>query len=200
MNQPYFGACAVAAGLLCALGASASDKSDRSDKIVQFNGAIGSQPLAAGGAANNVRGIAPGGVPWVLRKLRASVDADGVLQAKGSQLLLGGGNNIGFPGIPRNVQATLICLDLATTPATPLFWNSVAAAVDEQGNFSIKGALTPAAAPGQTVVPATQPIVPPNPCNTPILLIRNSAAATTPGGTPTPGAWFAAGISGGDDD
>ena len=195
MNRFQIGACAAAAGLLCALSAVASD---RHDKIVQFSGAIGSQPLAAGptagtSVANDVLGIAPGGRPWELRKLRASVDTHGVLRAKGSGLILGGGSNIGRPGIPRNIQATLICSATAGAPvATSPAWNSVAVPLDEFGNFSINAPLKPVA-PNLTLVP-------PNPCVFPILLIRNSAAATTPGGDPTPGAWFAAGIPSGDRD
>ena len=174
---------------LCAAGAHAHDKAD---SIVRFHGAIGSQPFAnVGGlpAPNDVLGIAPGGRPWELRKLRASVATDGTLRAKGTGLLLGGGGNIGRPAIPRNIQATLFC----GTGATPPSWNSGAVALDENGDFSSHGPLT--------AVGATTPVLPPNPCVAPILLIRNSTSATTPGGLPTPGPWFAAGIvaSGNDD-
>ena len=188
MNRPTIGACAVVAGLLYAVGANADDKTS---KIVEFNGAIGSQPFAnVAGApvANDVLGIAPGGRPWELRKLRASVDTSGMLRVRASGLLLGGGSNIGRPAIPRNVQVTLFCNDNGTNIA----WNSDAAALDAHGNFLIHGLLAPVA--------PNQLLVPPNPCNLPILLVRNSAAATTPGGAPIPGPWFAAGIlSDGDD-
>ncbi len=182
MNRPTFGACAVVAGMLCTFGASADDKIPT---IVQFNGAIGSQPFAnVGGVpvANDVLGIAPGGRPWELRKLRAGVDINGMLRLTGKGLLLGGGNNIGRPAIPRSVQATLFCNEAGTN----LAWNSAAAALDAQGNFSISGPLAPVAPNLLTA--------PPNPCNLPILLIRNSTAATAPGGAPVPGPWFAAGI------
>jgi hypothetical protein len=190
MNRFTLGSCAVAAGLLCTVGANASDKSP---KIVQFSGAIGSQPFAsgAGGAVvpNDVLGIGPGGRPWELRKLRASVDQQGVLHAKGKGLLLGGGPSVGLPAIPRNIQATLICLE----GTTRLAWNSVAAPLNAQGDFSINAPLKPVA--------PNQLLVPPSPCNSAILLIRNSTAATAPGADPVPGPWFAAGIqSDGDDD
>ncbi len=175
-------ATAVIAMLLCAGAAQAHD---RTPKIVSFSGAIGSQPFAnVGGVAvpNDVLGIAPGGRPWELLKLKASVDVNGMLSLRAKGLLLGGGNNIGRPAIPRNMQATLFCNEGGVNNA----WNSAAAAVDAKGNFSIASALVP-------VAPNSAP-VPPNPCNLPILLIRNSAAATTPGGLPVPGAWFAAGI------
>ncbi|HPM65769.1 MAG TPA: hypothetical protein PLX45_05930, partial [Piscinibacter sp.] len=61
------------------------------DSLVQFNGAIGVDPVAgiANGApvANTVLGVPPGGRPWILRKLRASIDPDGSISAKGSGLL-----------------------------------------------------------------------------------------------------------------
>jgi hypothetical protein len=194
MSQLHVGACAAAAGLLlCAVGAAASD---RSDAIVRFNGAIGSQPFANVGnatAPNDVLGIAPGGRPWELRKLRASVASDGTLRASGKGLLLGGGNNIGRPAIPRTVQATLICSATAAPPvATSPAWNSVAVALDEAGNFEIDAPLKP--------VPPNLTQVPPNPCLFPILLIRNSTPSATPGGDPVPGPWFAAGIQSSDDD
>jgi hypothetical protein len=193
MKRLRIGACTAAAGLLCALGAVASDGHD---KIVQFRGAIGSQPFfasAAGPVANDVLGIPPGGRPWELLKFRASVDTHGVLRAKGSGLILGGGTNIGRPGIPRNIQATLICSDTAGPPAaTSPAWNSVAVPLDALGNFSINAPLKPVA--------LNPTLVPPSPCNFPILLIRNSTAATAPGLDPTPGAWFAAGIPSSDRD
>jgi hypothetical protein len=176
---------ATMALLSTALCAGAAQADDRVPKIVAFSGAIGSQPFAnVGGVAvpNDVLGVPPGGRPWELLKLKASVDVNGMLQLRAKGLLLGGGNNIGRPAIPRNMQATLFCNEAGVNNA----WNSTAAAVDAKGNFAISGALVP-------VAPNIAP-VPPNPCNLPILLIRNSAAATTPGGLPVPGAWFAAGI------
>ena len=70
-------------------------------------------------------GIAPGGQPWELRKLRASAATDGTLRAKGTGLLLGGGGNIGRPAIPWNIQATLF----RGMGATPPSWNSGAVAL-----------------------------------------------------------------------
>lgn len=189
MKHLYLGACAAVAAALCAAGAYAHD---RADTIVRFHGAIGSQPLAAGTTVvggisipltqNDVLGVPPGGRPWELRKFHASVGSDGTLRARGHGLLLGGGANIGRPAIPRNIQATLFC----GTGATPPSWNSGPVALDANGDFSIDGPLT--------AVGANTPVLPPNPCVAPILLIRNSAAVTTPGGVATPGAWFAAGI------
>ena len=74
------------------------------DHRLAFDGGIGSQPFASVGgvvAANDVRGIAPGGRPWVIGKLRAVVRQDGALTVKGSGLLLAGGSNVGLPAVPR---------------------------------------------------------------------------------------------------
>jgi hypothetical protein len=157
--------------LLCAvlgvLAASAAVSAMADDAVLKFNGGIGSQPFASVGglpAANDVRGILPGGRPWVIDKLRAAVRADASIVVKGDGLLLGGGNAVGLPAIPRQVVATVFCgaAEFTTAPA----------ALDANGNFVIQGSL---------------PGVLPSPCTTPILLIRNFANGA-------PGAWFAAGI------
>jgi hypothetical protein len=169
MTPSTFRAAALLTGLLCGVAAQAGEP------IVQFNGAIGVDPVAgiSNGAPviNTVRGVAPGGRAWVLRKLRARVDADGSLSAKGSGLLFAGGDAIGSRGAVAAVRATLFCgagLGVASDSAT--------VALDERGNFAINGPLTP---------------VPASPCLNPVLLIRNGNAA---------GAWFAAGIPSEDDD
>jgi hypothetical protein len=165
----------VALGLLVSAGALPSMASDNR---IEFEGGIGSTPFASpllvpanGGpllANNDVRGIAPGGRPWVIGKLRASIRADGQISVKGEGLLLGGGNNVGLPAIPRQVVATLLC----GTGADLAQYNSPAVDLDARGNFSIKGTLAS---------------VQLNTCVTPALLIRNFANGAA-------GAWFAAGI------
>ena len=137
------------------------------DGRIEFRGGIGSTPFASVNgvpAPNDVRGIAPGGRPWVIDKLRAAIRSDGSISVKGEGLLLAGGNNIGLPGLPRQVVATLFC------GATEL--NSPAADLDADGNFAIRGTLQGAL---------------PSPCVTPTLLIRNFTANG-------PGPWFAGGI------
>ena len=37
--------------------------------LARFDRGIGSTPLRAGGAANQVQGVNPGGVPWVITSL-----------------------------------------------------------------------------------------------------------------------------------
>jgi len=141
------------------------------EPLVRFNGAIGVDPVAgiANGApvANTVLGVPPGGRGWVLRRLRASVDPDGSISAKGSGLLFSGGDAIGTRGGVTQVFATLFCSGVAH--------HSPFADLDPAGDFAIKGKLG---------------AVPPSPCLSPVLLIRNAAGTQ---------AWFAAGIPGGDD-
>src|SRR6185436_1517093 len=111
---------------------------------------------------NIVRGVQPPGQIWVIADLRADVKTDGRIQVDGRGLLLGGGNNIGT-NANQTVRATLLCANdgnvLHDTDLVPL---------EANGDFRIKDSLSPP---------------PPNPCTSPVLLIRNPA-----------GAWFAAGI------
>lgn len=156
---------------LAALAALAAGTAQASDPLVQFNGAIGVDPVAgiANGApvANTVLGVPPGGRGWILRRLRAEVDPDGSISAKGSGLLFSGGDAIGTRGGVTQVFATLFCSGVAH--------HSPFADLDLAGNFVIKGKLG---------------TVPPSPCLAPVLLIRNAAGTQ---------AWFAAGIPGGED-
>lgn len=141
------------------------------DTLVQFGRGIGVDPVAgiANGAPvlNTVLGVPPGGRPWVIRKLRASIGTDGTISARGAGLVLAATDTIGTRGGITQVFATLFCSGVA--------FNSAAANLDLAGNFSIKGPLS---------------AVPPNPCNAPVLLIRNAAGNN---------AWFAAGIVGDED-
>ncbi len=142
-----------------------------SDLLLAFRGGIGVEPVSAvdpvTGAAtpNVVRGVSPGGVPWVISKLEATVLASGRIDVRGRGLLLAGGNGIGTNG-NQSVHATLFCGPAATATA-----HSTAAAgvpLASSGDFRIEDTLSPA---------------PPNPCTSPVLLIEN-----------TGGRWFAAGI------
>src|ERR1700719_1464133 len=132
------------------------------DIIVKFNGGIGVIPASTVGSANVVQGIQPPGEPWVIRALSAEVQQDGGIHVEGRGLLLAGGNGIGTNG-GQKVFATLICgTALFSTPIA----NAVPLAAD--GDFTIDDVLSPA---------------PSNPCDNPVLLIRNVG-----------GFWFAAGI------
>ncbi len=142
------------------------------DTLVRFEGGIGVIPVsnvavAAGGTVtvtrNVVRGVNPAGQIWVIADLRADVKEDGRIQVDGRGLLLGGGNTIGT-NANQSVRATLICG--AATPFT--LHDSGLVPLELNGDFRIDDMLSPAL---------------PNPCNVPVLLIRNPA-----------GSWFAAGI------
>ncbi|TFZ05553.1 hypothetical protein EZ313_02455 [Ramlibacter henchirensis] len=135
------------------------------DPLARFRGGIGSQPLAAAGAPNNVFDVNPGGRPWVIERLSADVQVDGRIRVDGRGLLLAGGNGIGTPG-GQTVRARLFC---AGVPHD----SDETDALDAEGDFRLGGFLTPR---------------PPNPCNTPVLLIVN---VPTTAAAPV---WFAAGI------
>lgn len=158
----------AALGVLAASTVVPALADDDSNSLVKFSGGIGSQPFASGAGGvpvpNDVLGVPPGGRPWPIDALRAVVRTDSTITVKGQGLVLGGGANVGRPAIPRQVVATLFC---GTTP-----FHSAPVDLDAAGDFVIRSPLSG---------------VVPNPCLTPILLIRNFAAGA-------PGPWFAAGI------
>jgi hypothetical protein len=142
-----------------------------SDTLAKFKGGIGVIPVSSGvGAAataevvnrNIVRGVQPPGQIWVIADLRADVKIDGRAKVRGKGLLLGGGNNVGF-NAGQSVRATLLCANDGNIPH-----DSVLVPLEANGDFRIDDMLLP---------------LPPNPCDSAVLLIRNPA-----------GAWFAAGI------
>jgi hypothetical protein len=100
------------------------------------------------GEANLVRGILPGGQPWVIRALSAEVRADGRIHVDGRDLLIANG---------QSVFATLICGPLPNGPFTLHSTHAVALAA--YGDFTIDDILSPA---------------PSNSSDNPVLLIRSS--------------------------
>lgn len=140
------------------------------DTLVQFQGGIGVILVsnvvgtdATGDATRNtVRGVAPGGQPWVIADLRADVKVDGRIGVDGRGLLLAGGNGIGTNG-GQSVQARLFCGTVAH--------DSGFVPLEPNGDFRIDDDLMP---------------TPPDPCETPILLIVANVMGTD--------RWFAAGI------
>ncbi len=149
---------------LCAIRVSADDA------LIRFEGGIGVNPVArvdgtapTGPAVRNVvLGVPPGGFPWVIARLTASVKSDGRIMVDGRGLLLAGGNAIGTTG-GQSVRALLFCGGAAST--------STLVPLDANGDFAIDDALTP---------------VPPNPCTTPVLLIVNANGAWFAAGIPKP--------------
>jgi len=143
--------------------------------LVKFKGGIGVIPVSSGvGTAtttttvnrNIVRGVQPPGQIWRIKDLKAEVKVNGHIKVDGHGLLLAGGNNIGT-NANQSVRARLFC-------GTAVH-ESVLVALEPNGDFKIDDILTP-------VSPTVTP-VPPNPCDTPALLIVSSG-----------GSWFTAGI------
>jgi len=174
-------ACMMFLGVVCALPAAAGENS-----LVRFKGGIGVIPVSSGVAVaptpgtasvvesvnrNIVRGVQPPGQIWVIRDLRANVTFDGGIKVVGRGLLLGGGNNIGFNANAK-VFATLICG--AAAPFTMHSSSLAGVALAANGNFRIDDFLD---------------TMPPDPCVSPVLLIRNASNQS----------WFAAGIQSADE-
>jgi hypothetical protein len=145
---------------LCAAALNYSVIAHADDRLVRFDGGIGESPVSSLTAPNIVKGVSPGGQPWVISRLVADVRTDGRISVDGRGLLLAGGNGIGTNG-GQSVRAQLFC-----GAATFL---SDAVLLEPNGDFRIDGMLN---AP------------PPEPCDTPTLLILNGAGNR----------WFASGI------
>jgi hypothetical protein len=117
--------------------------------LARFDGGIGATPLRAGGAANQVQGVNPGGVPWVITSLKGNVQVDGHIRVDGRGLLFAGGNSVGRTG-NLSVRARLYC-DATAHDSSPV-------PLDSDGDFTIEGDLTP---------------LPPIDCSNPVLLVLN---------------------------
>jgi len=131
--------------------------------LVRFSGGIGDIPT--GSIATTVRGVAAAGQIWVIRDLAADVRQNGNIRLDGRGLLLGAGDAVGSNG-NASVFATLFCADDGNVQHSS---NPAGVPLDVNGDFRIDDTLSPA---------------PPNPCTSPVLLIRVTGA----------GSWFAAGI------
>jgi hypothetical protein len=175
---------ALATAVLCSSSVLAEEK-------LEFDGGIGSHPSFSNTNTvptthinTNVQGVPAGGQLWVVKSLRAVITDDGNISLRGKGLLLGGGNNIGTRGGPRQVVATLFTRATPTPPATTgatTAFNSEFVDLDANGDFTIKGPLKDASGA------APLGYLGDNIDNRPILLIR-----TVTNGAP--GNWFAAGI------
>ena len=131
--------------------------------LVRFRGGIGDIPT--GSAATTVRGVAAAGQIWVIRDLAADVRQNGSIRVDGRGLLLGSGDAVGG-NANASVFATLFCANDGNAEHSS---NLAGVPLDVDGDFRIDDTLSPA---------------PPNPCTSPVLLIRTTG----------PGSWFAAGI------
>lgn len=131
--------------------------------LVRFSGGIGVIPT--GSTNTTVRTVLAAGQIWVIRDLAADVKQDGRIRLDGRGLLLGAGNGVGS-NANQSVFATLFCANDGNVQHSSTL-GGVPLEVD--GDFRIDDTLSPAL---------------PNPCTSPVLLIRSAGS----------GAWFAAGI------
>ena len=147
--------------LVFVMGAIA--QSALAQNLVRFSGGIGDIPT---GSTNTiVQGVAAAGQIWVIRDLAADVKQDGSIRVDGRGLLLGAGDAVGSNG-NASVFATLFCANDGNVPHST---NLAGVPLEVNGDFRIDDTLSP---------------LPPNPCTSPVLLIRVTGA----------GSWFAAGI------
>src|ERR1700720_2852409 len=180
-NQIFDGGIMKKLLLVLSVMSLASFRATADDSLVTFDGGIGVDPVSGitsnAPALNVVRGIPPGGFPWVIKRLRADVQVDGRIHVDGRGLLLAAGNVLGTNG-GQTVMALLFCgtpgangsLGTATVQST----DPAGVPLDANGDFRIDDVLTPN---------------PPAPCDSPVLLIA----------TPGTHHWFAAGIPSSED-
>jgi hypothetical protein len=135
----------------------------QSQNLVRFSGGIGD--ITTGSTNTSVRGVLAAGQIWVIRDLAADVKQDGSIRVDGRGLLLGSSDEIGG-NANASVFATLFCANDGNVQHSS---NPAGVPLEVDGDFRINDVLSP---------------VPPNPCTSPVLLIR----------TIGPGSWFAAGI------
>jgi hypothetical protein len=131
--------------------------------LVRFSGGVGVIPT--GSANTTVRTVVAAGQIWVIRDLAADVKQDGSIRLDGRGLLLGSGNAVGG-NANASVFATLFCANDGNIQHSS---NLAGVPLEVNGDFRIDDILSP---------------LPPNPCASPVLLIRNAGNL----------AWFAAGI------
>lgn len=188
LPAPHLRLLGAYAAALLALAALATDAYAQNSPPVRWQGGIGSQPLRATApgvpgtpptppvvASNDAFGVNPGGRPWVISELHATLRGNR-LRVEGRGLLIAGGDTTGT-GTVASVRARLACPNPPpnpqTTPPTPLtftYFDSTPVKLEADGDFKVDEMLT---------VPAGTKI-----CDSPGLLIINGTSA----------AWFAAGI------
>jgi len=131
--------------------------------LARFSGGIGVIPT--GSANTTVRSVAAAGQIWVIRDLASDVKQDGSIRVDGRGLLLGAGDSVGG-NANASVFATLFCSNDGNVQHSS---NLAGVPLEVNGDFRIDDTLSP---------------VPPNPCTSPVLLIRSASSL----------GWFAAGI------
>src|SRR6476646_3900204 len=135
--------------LVFVMGAIA--QSALAQNLVRFSGGIGD--ISTGSTNTTVRGVAAAGQIWVIRDLTADVKQGGSIRVDGRGLLLGAGDAVGS-NANASVFATLFCANDGNVPHST---NPAGVPLEVNGDFRIDDKLTP---------------LPPNPCTSPVLLIR----------------------------
>jgi hypothetical protein len=165
-----------AAVVLFALGIIGPVSAQQRDLLARFDGGIGVIPVSNGAGPVNpdgtfpnvklnvVRGVFPGAGPWRIAELRADIDTEGRIRARGRGLLLASSNSIG-QNANQSVFATLIC-----EAAAPFVEHNTAFSVplEANGDFRIDDTLNPV----------------PSSCPSPVLLIRNKGGVWFAAGIP----------------
>jgi hypothetical protein len=166
-RRSFLGTSLAVGSIVFAMGIIAksalAQSSALAQNLVRFSGGIGVIPT--GSANTTVRSVAAAGQIWVMRDLAADVKQDGRIRLDGRGLLLGSGNTVGS-NANQSVFATLFCANDANVPHSS---NPAGVPLEVDGDLRIDDTLSPA---------------PPNPCTSPVLLIRSAGS----------GSWFAAGI------
>ena len=160
-RRSLLGTSLVVGGIVLVMIAVA--ESARDQNLVRLDGGIGVIPT--GSANTTVRGVAAAGQIWVIRDLAADVKQDGSIRVDGRGLLLASGNAVGS-NANASVIATLFCANDGNVQHSS---NLAGVPLEVNGDFRIDDTLSPA---------------PPNPCTSPVLLIRSAGSL----------GWFAAGI------
>jgi hypothetical protein len=132
--------------------------------LVRFSGGVGVIPT--GSANTTVRTVTAAGQIWTIEDLRADVKQDGRIRLDGRGLLLASGNNVGG-NANASVFATLFCANDGNIQHNS---NVAGVPLEVNGDFRIDDTLSP---------------MPPNPCTSPVLLIRSAGGSMS---------WFAAGL------
>lgn len=153
--------------LVLPIAGSAADRQNRGDKVLEFDTmAAVVRPFV--GAANPIRGVAGGGIPWVLREAKGELSLDGRVEVKVRGLVLAEGTRAGTNPIPQ-FRAIVSCL----TPAADGAGNLTVATVNRATS------LFPATLSGDADIEDIVSL--PSPCIAPIAFVTS----------PT-GAWFSA--------
>jgi len=160
-RRSFLGTSLAVGGVIFVTGAIA--QSVQAQNLVRFSGGVGVIPT--GSANTTVRGVAAAGQIWTIGDLAADVKQDGRIRIDGRGLLLASGNTVGS-NANASVFATLFCANDGNIQHSS---NLAGVPLEVDGDFRIDDTLSP---------------MPPNPCTSPVLLIRNAGNL----------AWFAAGL------